>query len=79
MLNINKEAHFSTCRFFSPESTKSKAIVTATRKREQRRGNDKREEIVVGKVHWCGKKEVSKEIVQKETLKLDKNDEAWMA
>ena len=63
--------------FFNPESTKSEAIVTATRKREQRRGSEKREEFVVGNVHRFVKKEASKEIVQKKILSAVKNDEAW--
>ena len=61
---------FYAVGFVSPESTKSEEIVTATRKREQRRGNEKREEVAVGKVHRCGKKESNEEIVQKKILKL---------
>ena len=55
-------ALFHAACVFNHESTKSKAIVTATTKREQRRGNAKREEIVSGKVWRCAKKELIKEI-----------------
>ena len=53
---MTKKINFPRDGFFSPESTKSEEIITATRKNKQRRGNDKREEALVGKVCRCGKK-----------------------
>ena len=46
---------------------------------KQRREKEKREEVFVGKVRRCFKKEASKEIVQNNILSSAKNDEEWVA
>ena len=43
----------------------------------KKKRNEKRDEVLVGKVCMCGKKEVSKETAEK-IVKIVKNDEAWM-
>ena len=48
--NVKIASLFYAACVFNHESTKSEAILTATTKSEQRRGNAKSEEVIAGKV-----------------------------